>query len=85
MRAGRPNAPSAAGRLKLDDKTAANAVSHDLRTPITIIKTSVSNLLTFYLLPDNEREDMVRVIENEVDHLNKMVGNLLGISRLKAT
>ncbi len=62
-----------------------HAVSHDLRTPITIIKTSASNLLTFYTtLPDNEREDMLRVIDNEADQLNKMVGNLLDISRLKA-
>ena len=62
-----------------------HAVSHDLRTPITIIKTSVSTLLAFYpSLPENEREDMLRVIDNEADHLNKMVGNLLDISRLKA-
>lgn len=62
-----------------------HAVSHDLRTPITIIKTSVSNLLTFYqTVPESERVDMLRVIENEADQLNKMVGNLLDISRLKA-
>jgi two-component system sensor histidine kinase KdpD len=62
-----------------------HAVSHDLRTPITIIKTSASNLLTFYAtLPEHERVDMLRVIDNEADHLNKMVGNLLDISRLKA-
>jgi two-component system sensor histidine kinase KdpD len=62
-----------------------HAVSHDLRTPITIIKTSASNLLTFYAtLPEPERVDMLRVIDNEADHLNKMVGNLLDISRLKA-
>ena len=61
------------------------AVSHDLRTPITIIKTSVSNLLTFHTsLPENERIDMLKTIENEADHLNKMVGNLLDISRLEA-
>lgn len=62
-----------------------HAVSHDLRTPITIIKTSASNLLTFYpSLPEHERVDMLKVIDNEADHLNKMVGNLLDISRLKA-
>jgi two-component system sensor histidine kinase KdpD len=62
-----------------------HAVSHDLRTPITIIKTSASNLLTFdATLPEHERIDMLRGIENEADHLNKMVGNLLDISRLKA-
>ncbi|MBI5959374.1 MAG: DUF4118 domain-containing protein [Chloroflexi bacterium] len=81
-RAQRSRAFEEADRLKT---ALLHAVSHDLRTPITIIKTSVSNLLTFYAtLPENEREDMLRVIENEADHLNKMVGNLLDISRLKA-
>ncbi|HEX3050470.1 MAG TPA: DUF4118 domain-containing protein [Aggregatilineaceae bacterium] len=62
-----------------------HAVSHDLRTPITIIKTSASSLLTFYTtLPENERVEILRGIETEADHLNKMVGNLLDISRLQA-
>ncbi len=61
------------------------AVSHDLRTPITIIKTSASNLLNLHTtLPEDERIDMLKVIESEADHLDKMVGNLLDISRLKA-
>jgi two-component system sensor histidine kinase KdpD len=61
------------------------AVSHDLRTPLTIIKTSANNLLTFYAtLPENERVDMLKTVENEADHLNKMVGNLLDLSRLEA-
>lgn len=61
------------------------AVSHDLRTPLTIIKTSANNLLTFYAtLPENERVDMLKTVEHEADHLNKMVGNLLDLSRLEA-
>lgn len=62
-----------------------HAVSHDLRTPITIIKTSVSNLLNLYnSLPPDERDDMLHAIESEADQLNKMVGNLLDLSRLQA-
>ncbi len=61
------------------------AVSHDLRTPLTIIKTSISNLLNLYrTLPDADREDMLKTIEAEADQLNRMVGNLLDISRLEA-
>lgn len=71
-----------ADRLKT---TLLRAVSHDLRTPLTIIKTSVNNLLTFYAtLPESERVDMLKTVENEADHLNKMVGNLLDLSRLEA-
>lgn len=62
-----------------------HAVSHDLRTPITIIKTSASNLLNLDAsLVQNDRVEMLQAIETEADHLDKMVGNLLDISRLKA-
>jgi len=62
-----------------------HAVSHDLRTPITIIKTSANNLLNLgRTLPDEERVDTLKAIETEADHLNKMVGNLLEMSRLQA-
>jgi two-component system sensor histidine kinase KdpD len=62
-----------------------HAVSHDLRTPITIIKTSASNLLNLYTtLPEDERIETFQSILNEADHLNKMVGNLLDMSRLQA-
>jgi two-component system sensor histidine kinase KdpD len=61
------------------------AVSHDLRTPITIIKTSASNLRTLGEgLPASEREELSEIIETEADHLNKLVGNLLDLSRLQA-
>ena len=62
-----------------------HSVSHDLRTPITIIKTSASNLLRLNgtLSPDTRLETLIG-IEAEADHLDKMVGNLLDISRLQA-
>ncbi len=61
------------------------SVSHDLRTPITVIKTSASTLLNLHsTLDESERIEMTRGIEHEADHLNKMVGNLLDISRLQA-
>ncbi len=62
-----------------------HAVSHDLRTPITIIKTSASNLLNLYsTLSEDERVESFKTIESEADQLNKMIGNLLDLSRLKA-
>jgi two-component system sensor histidine kinase KdpD len=62
-----------------------HAVSHDLRTPITVIKTSASNLLNLSsTLGEDERVEMFKTIETEADQLNKMIGNLLDLSRLKA-
>lgn len=61
------------------------AVSHDLRTPITIIKTSVSNLQLLHdRLAAEERTETLDGIENAADHLDTMVGNLLDLSRLEA-
>lgn len=62
-----------------------HAVSHDLRTPITIIKTSASNLRRLHdQLAVEEKLIIAETIENEVDQLDKLVGNLLDMSRLQA-
>ncbi len=62
-----------------------HAVSHDLRTPITIIKTSAHNLLTLHTkLPETDQLEMLESVENEADELDQMVGNLLDLSRLRA-
>jgi two-component system sensor histidine kinase KdpD len=71
-----------ADRLKT---TLLRAVSHDLRTPITIIKTAASNL---QFLSDQmsltERQETAQAIEQEADRLDRLVGNLLDMSRLQA-
>ncbi len=78
----RSQAIEEADRLKT---TLLHAVSHDLRTPITIIKTAASNL---QLLRDQmssaEIQEMTQVIEQEADALDRLVGNLLDMSRLEA-
>ncbi|MDX2137118.1 MAG: DUF4118 domain-containing protein [Chloroflexota bacterium] len=62
-----------------------HAVSHDLRTPITIIKSSASNLRQFGMkMPLEEQVELAQTIETEADQLDRLVGNLLDMSRLKA-
>lgn len=62
-----------------------HAVSHDLRTPITIIKTSAANLDDLGdRLPPAERRELARSIESQADELDRLVGNLLDLSRLQA-
>lgn len=62
-----------------------HAVSHDLRTPVTVIKTSASNLsrLGEQLAPD-ERRELSQTIEDEADQLDDLIGELLDMSRLRA-
>jgi two-component system sensor histidine kinase KdpD len=62
-----------------------HAVSHDLRTPITIIKTSAHNLSTLNdRLTNTQRIELAEAIEQEADQLDRLVGNLLDMSRLRA-
>ncbi|GHO95418.1 hypothetical protein KSF_054660 [Reticulibacter mediterranei] len=61
-----------------------SSVSHDLRTPLTAIKASASSLLQEDVQWDEEvRRGFASSIEREVDRLNRLVGNLLDLSRIE--
>jgi two-component system sensor histidine kinase KdpD len=53
------------------------SVSHDLRTPLTSIRATASELR-------HEGEARAALIEEEADRLNRMVADLLDLSRLRA-
>ena len=61
------------------------AVSHDLRTPLAGIKASVTSLLSADVTfgPEDTRT-FLRTIDAEVDRLDRVVGNLLDMSRLQS-
>jgi len=60
-------------------------VSHDLRTPLTAIKTSVSTLRKPGApLTDSTRLELLGTIEAEADRLVHFVSDALAISRLEA-
>lgn len=62
-----------------------HSVSHDLRTPLTIIQSSAQNLKQFAnTLPQDERAELVENIDREARVLNQMIGQLLDMSRLEA-
>jgi two-component system sensor histidine kinase KdpD len=62
-----------------------SAVSHDLRTPLSAIKASVSSLLQRDVEWTPEaRQEFLETIDEETDRLNAVVGNLLDMSRLQA-
>lgn len=61
-----------------------SSVSHDLRTPLAIIKASASSLLQEDVdWDEEERHSFALIIEREVDRLNRLVGNLLDMSRIE--
>lgn len=61
-----------------------NAVSHDLRTPLATIMASAGSLRQEDVAwTDEERQSFAQAIEEEADHLNHLVGNLLDVSRIE--
>jgi two-component system sensor histidine kinase KdpD len=61
-----------------------SSVSHDLRTPLASIKAAASSLLQEDVQWDDEaRQSFARAIVRESDRLNRLVGNLLDMSRIE--
>ncbi len=61
------------------------AVSHDLRTPLATIKASASTLRsTSAEVATADREELLELIDNQTDRLDRLVTNLLDVSRVQA-
>ncbi|RAQ94600.1 ATP-binding protein [Thermogemmatispora tikiterensis] len=61
-----------------------SSVSHDLRTPLASIKAAASSLLQEDIVWDEEsRRSFALTIEREADRLNRLVENLLDMSRIE--
>lgn len=71
-----------------------DAVTHDLRTPLTAIKASVSTLIndqhesrrdeTAGHLNKLERQDLLQVIDEESDRLDRFIEDLMALARIEA-
>jgi two-component system sensor histidine kinase KdpD len=83
----RGEATEAEALRRTDDlKTALlNAVSHDLRSPLAAIIASAGSLQQQDVdWTDRERLDFAEGIETEAQRLNRLVGNLLDLSRIES-
>jgi two-component system sensor histidine kinase KdpD len=62
-----------------------SSVTHDLRTPLASITASVTGLLEDQAgLRDDDRRELLETIRQEAERLNRLVGNLLDLSRMRA-
>jgi len=61
------------------------AVSHDLRTPLASAKAAVSSLRSSEVqFDETDRAELLATAEESLDRLNRLVTNLLDMSRLQA-
>lgn len=60
------------------------SVSHDLRTPLATIRAAAGGLRPGGPLSDEDRQASADAIEREVEYLNRLVTNLLDLSRIEA-
>jgi two-component system sensor histidine kinase KdpD len=61
-----------------------DAVTHDFRTPLTSIKGSVTSLLGDVRLNNKQRGELLTVIDEECDRINRLVGEAAEMARLEA-
>lgn len=61
-----------------------DAVTHALRTPLTSIKASVTNLISNPGLGAPQRKELLTIINEESDRLNRLVGEAGEMARLDA-
>ena len=61
------------------------SVSHDLRTPLATIRAAAGTMLDRQLeISDEDRRASALAIDREAEHLNRLVTNLLDLSRIEA-
>lgn len=83
----REAADEAVARARADELRTAilRAVSHDLRSPLASIKASATSLLQDDVdWSVDQRLEFARTIDEEADRLDRLVANLLDMSRIEA-
>jgi two-component system sensor histidine kinase KdpD len=61
-----------------------DSVTHELRSPLTAIKASVTTLRSSAKLDEEQQQDLLAVIEEESDRLNRLIGKAVEMAQLDA-
>jgi len=61
-----------------------DSVTHEFRSPLTAIKASVTTLRSGSALSPEDRQELLAVIEEESDRLNRLVGEAVEMAQLDA-
>ena len=71
---------------RIDDQRSAllRSVSHDLRTPLSSIRAVATDLRDGVVYDEATRTELLGVVCDEIDRLDRLVDNLLSLSRIEA-
>lgn len=71
---------------RIDEQRAAllRSVSHDLRTPLATVRAVVSDLLGDAPYDNATRTELLGLVADEAERLDRLVANLLNLSRIEA-
>jgi two-component system sensor histidine kinase KdpD len=71
---------------RIDEQRAAllRSVSHDLRTPLATIRAATSDIRAGAGYDDATRDELLELVGDEAERLDRLVANLLSLSRIEA-
>ncbi len=70
--------------IDLQRSALLRSVSHDLRTPLAAIRAVVSDLRDEVLYDAAARQELLELVADEAERLDRLVQNLLSMSRIEA-
>lgn len=77
----RSEAARESGRLK---SVLLDAIAHDFKTPLTSIKAAATSLLEDLSFNRRQRGELLTVIDEECDRINRVIGQAIEMARLDA-
>jgi two-component system sensor histidine kinase KdpD len=71
---------------RIDEQRRAllRSVSHDLRTPLAAIRAATSDMRSGAAYDDATRDELLDLVGDEAERLDRLVANLLSLSRIEA-
>lgn len=61
-----------------------DSITHELRTPLTSIKGAASTLLTVETMADEDRRELLTIVDEESDRLNRLVSQAVEMAQIEA-
>ncbi len=61
-----------------------DGLAHDLKTPLTAIKASVTSLISRYPRTEARREELLSIVDEETDRLHRIVSEAIQMARIDA-